>query len=314
MVTFIRLICRFTWRPKCFRFWVFVVLAASSSFAEGQSSLESIRRDVQKKDRFAIPLKPTVHCKAKENKRDRGRYSYFDTQDEIDDKDEANELESEVVTFGAMAVGAVATSPFWAPAIMTREPGSNGGRFLSYPYKNRANGNYDYTPPTVSRHHWFSRFRIDYADTFDDVQSFGGQILLDTKDRYGFDTEFRRLEDPSQSLGSDHFWTGDANLLIRFGINDHVQFRAGPGINWLRNSAGSDFGYNLTYAFDWYIADPWIFSFEFDWGEIGHSHLDHLRLQVGWQYKHVESFVGYDYFSLGSTDLHSGIVGLRFWF
>lgn len=286
----------------------------SQQWAAGQSPLESMSQDVQQKDRFRPTPKKLRQPRSECDRHHRD--SYFDSRqnDRCEEDEPFAELQSDMVTLGASAVGAVATSPFWAPVVMTKEPGSDAGRFLSYPYKNDANGNYEYHLPTRSRHHWFTRLRLDYVDTFDDVESFGGQFMLDTSTRFGFDTEVRRLADTQQFAAGDHFWTGDANLLFRFAINDHVQFRAGPGFNWLRNSAGSDYGYNLTYGFDWYIADPWILSFEYDWGEIGHSHLDHLRLQIGWQYKHVETFVGYDYFSLGATDLHGAVAGLRFWF
>ena len=58
------------------------------------------------------------------------------------------------------------------------------------------------------RYTWLLRSRFEYADNFDSIQHYGGQVLWDTALRIGLDSEFNYRR---ETLGAayDSLWTGD---------------------------------------------------------------------------------------------------------
>ena len=90
--------------------------------------------------------------------------------------------------------------------------------------------------------------------------------------------------------------------------------RIGAGFNWLADSWGSDFGFNLTSGFDAKLTERVILGGEVDLGNLGHSDYLHAQLSLGYRLENVELVVGYDHTNMGSVDLDSPFAGLRFRF
>ncbi|MBM82299.1 MAG: hypothetical protein CMJ78_17165 [Planctomycetaceae bacterium] len=103
-------------------------------------------------------------------------------------------------------------------------------------------------------------------------------------------------------------------MVFRFAQSETVQFRTGLGFNWLEDDGHTDAGFNFTYGVDIYPSRPWVFSTTLDLGALGHSGLVHSRTTVGFQWKRLEVFTGYDFFKVGSAEIDGLISGLQIWF
>jgi hypothetical protein len=214
-----------------------------------------------------------------------------------------------------LGVGVIAAaSPFWGPVFLVADDYSCQGYFPVHPYEEHLPGYMMIEPVVpVTYYTWATRVSAEYAGDFDSQTRLGGHILAETTFRLGIDTEFnhRREELP---VGHDSLWTGDANLVFRFAQSEHWQFRSGLGFNWMDDGADSDFGWNFTYGADWYPAEPFIFSATLDWGQLGSSHVLHLRGTVGLEFHSVELYTGYDYYDVADHQYNGFIGGVRIWF
>ncbi|HUT89844.1 MAG TPA: hypothetical protein VMY37_10125 [Thermoguttaceae bacterium] len=224
------------------------------------------------------------------------------------------------------------TSPFWGPhAILEDE-------FLSYEYFPRFP--YDQVPgymmcspcdslepdpacevdplrsegwPTRPRT-WAARFRMEYADEFNDLQRIGGHLLLETRSRFGLDTETSYLEEELPDGTQDALWLGDCNVVYRFAQGEYAQFRAGVGFNWLDDPEETDFGFNFTYGADLFPRRPWVLSATIDWGTLGEAELFRFRTTGGVVVHGVELYTGYEYLDIDSTQMNGIMGGVRIWF
>lgn len=160
---------------------------------------------------------------------------------------------------------------------------------------------------------WSGRFLAESGTDFGDLQKHGGRLRLDTRSRWGLDTEwnFRR---ESLSSGHDTLWNGDANIVYRFAQSQRAAFYTGLGVNWLADRHAADAGFNFTYGADFYPANPWVISGSIDLGSLGHTSLFHGRATVGVMLNRLEVFTGYDYLKLGSTSLPSFVAGVQLHF
>lgn len=212
---------------------------------------------------------------------------------------------------GALMMGL--SSPFWIPRSMVGDDSFDNGYFLRYPYLHKQNAaidEYGYSPG-INRH-LMVRTRGEYANNFDSISKVGGSVLFDTSSRWGLDSEFNYRRENSQLL-KDDLWTGDANVVFRFAQSEQVQMRTGIGCNWLSDRTKSDCGFNFTYGGDWFPAKPIIVSHEIDWGKLGHASLFHGRVTLGANYHRFEPYIGYEYFSVGKSDINSLVFGTRLW-
>jgi hypothetical protein len=161
---------------------------------------------------------------------------------------------------------------------------------------------------------WGGQFRAEYADEFDHLTGVGGQLILETTSRWGFDTKFRCLTEPQPGANDDHLNIGDCNLIYRFAQSPRVAMRMGVGANWLNDSTRTDLGFNFTYGGDFFPRKPWVVSTAIDWGTLGHAGLFRFRTTAGLIINRFESYVGYEYMDIGTTQGNSLIGGVRVWF
>ena len=175
------------------------------------------------------------------------------------------------------------------------------GKFAAYPYENDEPGYMVLPAGRDDTKFWSLRTRGEYADNFDGLQHFGGQVLWESAIRLGVDSTFDYRREASGQTLHDSLWMGDANVVFRFAQSEQLTMRTGLGMNWLADSNDSDFGFNFTYSGDWFPVQPWIFSSELDWGRLGNAGLIHVRTTAGVNYHHCEIYGGYDFTRIGSA-------------
>jgi hypothetical protein len=205
-----------------------------------------------------------------------------DSPRESDDPFADDDFEDDGSLF-CLALGAVA-APIWCPRLLIGDTTLDPGYFLRYPFRRGHPGFVsEYEHEDTRDRYWVARSRLEYASNFDSVYQLGGQVLLDTAIRFGFDTEARRLHEPLPGE-DDSLWMGDTNLVYRFAQSERVQMRTGAGMNWFVDQTDDAFGFNFTYSGDFFPCDPWIVSTELDLGWLGESRLVHGRTTLGWHY------------------------------
>ncbi len=226
---------------------------------------------------------------------------------------DAAEDESSLSGFFGGALFSGLSSPFWGPRAMIGDETSAPGYFLRYPYLHDRDGALEHhrLSQGASRT-WMLRTRGEYVDDFHSLSKIGGGIQFDTASRWGLDSEFNYRRE-LLPLRHDSLWTGDLNLVYRFAQSEQLQMRTGVGCNWLADQIDSDWGFNFTYAGDWFPSEPVIISHEIDWGKLGHATLFHARVTAGVNYHRLEVYTGYDYFDVGSSKFDGLIGGVRLW-
>jgi hypothetical protein len=165
-----------------------------------------------------------------------------------------------------------------------------------------------------SARRWGGQFRADYANEFDNLTGIGGQLILETTSRWGVDTSAQYLRERIPGDGLDHLMLGDCNLVYRFAQSPRAQMRMGLGANWLNDSTRTDLGCNFTYGGDFFPCKPWVLSSAIDWGTLGHAGLFRFRTTAGVIFNRFESYVGYEYLDVGTTQGNFLIGGVRVWF
>ena len=210
---------------------------------------------------------------------------------------------------GSAALWALST-PFTVPAGMLGDDYSTTAQYPDYPYADGLPGSM--IKAVISdreAHDWTGTAQLFNVYETKNIDRFGGRLVLESASRFGIDTETNYWAE-SGSIGTDHLWTGDANVVFRFAESEHTQFRAGLGVNWLTDHAGTEAGFNFTYGADWFPRKPWTVSTVFDMGTIGGGSLFHNRTTAGVMLGPVEAFAGYDFFQIGSIHFHGPVAGL----
>lgn len=165
-----------------------------------------------------------------------------------------------------------------------------------------------------SARRWAGQFRADYADEFNRLTSIGGQLILETTSRWGIDASAQHLRERLPGDNFDHLTLGDCNLVYRFAQSPRAQMRMGLGANWLNDSSRTDLGFNFTYGGDFFPRKPWVLSSAIDWGTLGHAGLFRFRTTAGVILDRFETYVGYEYLDIGTTQGNFVIGGIRVWF
>jgi hypothetical protein len=282
--------------------------------AAAADSLSQLRSDVRAPD---PPLSREDKSHDDEDCRPKS-YSDDDPCDGIDDDEDS--LWGELLAPLAIAAGAVGTSPFWGPPLMIGDGYHHPGYFPEYPYQyERGYMMVDYVDlydgaDVREKYPWAWRARPDYGTNFSGLQWIGGNVLFETTPRIGAETDFRFLTEELPFGGHDDLWLGDANLFWRFAQSDQTQMRAGVGFNWLSDREHSDFGFNATYAIDWYPIQPVVISAEMDLGNLNEAWLFHIRTSAGVTWHGMEAFVGYDLYDIDHFQAQGLVAGMRLWF
>lgn len=215
-------------------------------------------------------------------------------------------------TVQLLAVGVLlaVTSPFTVPVALLEDDYSTTARFPDWPYVDDLPGSLvKATEYDGSTHDWTGTLQAFSIQETDNIDRYGGRLVLESASRFGIDTESNYWVEPG-STGTNHLWTGDANLVFRFAESERVQFRAGVGVNWLADHGAAEAGFNFTYGFDWFPRKPWTVSTVFDIGRVGGGSLFHNRTTAGVMLGPVEAFAGYDFFQIGSINFQGPVAGL----
>ena len=206
------------------------------------------------------------------------------------------------------------SAPWWLPHYALRDDFLNWTDDPTAPY---AEGHDGYLvindPDTLDTRWWAARISTEYGTNFGSLSRIGTRLIFDTSTRFGFDTEWNQWIEATP-LGNDSLATGDFNLVYRFAQSERVQFYSGAGVNWLADSARSDFGFNLTYGVEAFPTDPLVLAATIDLGSLGDAVFFHFRSTAGVMVGPGELFTGYDYQRIGNVNLQGLLLGIRFWF
>ncbi len=216
-----------------------------------------------------------------------------------------------VVGAGVVA-GTAVTAPIWVPITVLGDGEKRTAYFPSYPYED-SSGHLMFDNWANNPRPWSVRFDIDYTNSFDRIDSFGGHFLLDTSSRAGLNAAVSQLEERLPT-GRDQLWLGDVNAVLRFAQSEWAEFRTGFGVNWLADSREANFGFNFNYEADIFPRKPWVISSTIDAGTLGFAALFRFRSTVGVVVRNVEVYTGYEYLDIERTHTNSLVAGLRFWF
>ncbi len=211
---------------------------------------------------------------------------------------------------------AALTLPITGPIHTAQDQHSIAWYFSDYPYQQGIDGNMAIDPRIgeTLANAWSFQIRSEYANDFDGLSRIGTRFLVDSTCRLGIDAEVNQWHEQLSGDQFDELWTGDTNLVYRFAQTDWMQMRVGPGVNWLADEIGTEFGFNLTYQGDFFPVRPWVVSLELDLGTLAGETLIHGRVTTGLHWKHVEVFTGFDYYQVDHTNLNGLLGGLRIWF
>ena len=213
-----------------------------------------------------------------------------------------------------VVIGTGLTAPFWGPVAILDDDYDVPGYFPTYPYKGQLEGHMMFHPWLPEEPFpWSSRASVEYADSFNDVANVNTKLLFESTKRWGIDSEIGYRTEKLQSGFKDDLFVGDLNVVYRFAQSEHWQFRSGVGVNWLTDDIDSNFGFNFTYAVDYFPRSPWVFSSELDWGKLGNSSLIHLRSTAGVLFHGGEVYIGVDLYDVGASDTTTMISGVRVW-
>lgn len=239
------------------------------------------------------------------------RKSSRDDHRYCDDDDDDNVLMAGFNDLTGQVLMAALSSPFAIPRAAVADADLHAIEFPAFPYaEDRQSPLGDFFSDGEPAD-WQTVLRGQYGDDFDGLSHASGRLLLDSWTRFGIDTEFFYRHEDLPVGGSDQLWTGDANIVYTFAKGELGQFRTGFGVNWLAGVGQSDAGFNFTYGGELNPAEPFVITGDIDWGRIGDASLFHGRATIGITRGGWGLFTGYDYFSIGKTDLHSWINGVE---
>lgn len=282
--------------------WTLVAMFALivlPNLGSAQGTLDSVRRDVRQSAPREAPSRPAY---------------------ELSDDEDEDSLGS---VFGEL-LGQLLLLPF--QAVYEHNAELPPMSFLDYPYQGKFPGylsksllsSEEYSNTWKDRIHqspWFGRISIDDGFDFNNrVSRSTGSILLDTSDRWGFQTTWSVLAERQPCGCIDTLGLGSTNITYRYLESRRLMLRAGLGANTLIDRQGDNWGFNFHLDSDWFLKRPFIASSVFDVGTLGSSTLMHVRGTVGVNYRGWEMFGGYDWLRIGSTDIHGPLVGIRLWF
>jgi hypothetical protein len=320
-----------------------ILLSTLPSSARAEGDLDTIRSDVR-----TSPPSDSSSSAPVTTDRPSTREDHCDSAG----REQLDKLEGNAIFAGVMIGAYVVSSPLWLPRVIMQD-NSDEAFFSRFPYDNvsgylksdawlssfstdkllsgataggsspnATDADPTKTPsgplvtisadPTARR--WGGQFQADYADEFDALTGIGGQLILESTSRFGFDASAQYLRQHMPGGDYDHLTVGDCNLIYRFAQGPQAQMRVGLGANWLNDSKQTDLGFNFTYGGDFFPQKPWVISSAIDWGTLGRAGLFRFRTTAGVIFNRFESYLGYEYLDIGTTQANFLIGGLRVWF
>lgn len=203
--------------------------------------------------------------------------------------------------------------PIELPRALLGDDGRGGARFRPSP-GDGGSGYWMSADSDAAGARWSFRPRVELGTDFDDVERLGLSLVAEHASRLGFDATWSRFDEELANGDTDELELGDANLVYRFAQAPSAAWRAGVGLNWLDDAAGTDLGVNFTYAADFLPSERTTLGFETDFGSLGDAGLFHARISAGWLLGPVELCASWDGWRIGGADLSSFALGLRGWF
>jgi hypothetical protein len=279
-----------------------LALAPFSGVVRAEDPLSQLREEVRTEE----PPAPS------RDRADDRRATSYNPSSDPSNPDTSNDWSGVLLpAIGVAGIGA--SAPFWGPPALIGDSHLVDGYFPRYPYKQR--GGYMWIGDPVPDVYVVGvRARSDFGTNFGRFDWVGGNLLIESTARLGVETDFRVLQENGPGATFDSLTLGDANLFYRFAQSNQFQGRAGLGFNYLVDRTDSNFGFNFTYAADWYPVKPVIVSAEMDLGWLGIESLFHFRVTEGVNWKYGEAFVGYDYYDVGNFQVGGMVAGVRLWF
>jgi hypothetical protein len=274
-----------------------VLIALAPSIVRAEGWLETIRQDVRSPE--PAPASPQPEQRKGHNRH----------HDRDHDDDSSWHFYGDVP--GWLLVYGI-TSPLWVPLTALGDDWDRELLFQRFPYDQAPGYMDDLLWPGADR--WSARLSVEYGGDLDDRGKVGGRLLVSTTPRWGADVQMERLYEQLPGGSHDDLWLGDGNLVFRFAQSQFMLWRAGVGINWLDDPAGSEAGFNFTYGADWFPARPWVLSATLDWGTLGRAELFRFNGTAGVLINRVETYVGYEYLDIDRTHINSLLAGVRIWF
>jgi hypothetical protein len=169
-------------------------------------------------------------------------------------------------------------------------------------------------PPLPFQKTWAAQVQVDYFDNFDRLNGVSGNLIFETASRWGVKVSAHAFHEDLPNDRFDRLTIGDANIVYRFAQHPRGQMRMGIGLNWLNDPRQTDLGFNFTYGGDFFPCKPLVISAEIDGGTIGRAGLFRFRTTTGVIWRSLETYVGYEYSDIGSTQNNFFISGVRVWF
>ncbi len=219
-------------------------------------------------------------------------------------------------------LGYLLLSAFLGPHAVLEEDAPPVLYFPGHPYPDACSGYMlaqaplgpDLCNPAFRLYSLAGQFSVENGNDFSGMNRVNGRLLIETASRFGVQTSWNYFQEQLPHGRADQLVLGDANLVYRFAQSEHVLMRTGVGFRTLLDRDASDFGFNFTYGGDIFPVKPLIVSAVVDLGNVGSAFVAHCRATAGIIYRRWELFTGYDYFRVGSVNLHGPLLGVRVWF
>jgi hypothetical protein len=317
-------------------FWAafaFLINCASTQVFSADGELQTIREDVRgiytTNDNTNLTNSTSTTTPAQQTTND--YEARYEKSKHLNNQSSINNLETYSFPYFLIAAGYTAIAPYSVPRMCLRDDSSQKAFFTRHPYQfengyllsekdaappeeNCNAPGYMYLLPTSFHKNWGCQIRADYIDNFDRLNGVSGQVILETTSRWGVQSSVHAFTEDLKNSHDDRLALGDCNLVYRFAQHQRGQMRLGIGANWLNDPIQTDLGFNFTYGGDFFPRKPWVISANIDWGTLGHAGLFRFRTSTGIIIRGFETYVGYEYSDIGSTQDNFLVSGIRIWF
>jgi hypothetical protein len=162
-------------------------------------------------------------------------------------------------------------------------------------------------PRETSRQVW-----VDYGTNFDDIHSVGTALRMAHK-RVGFDMRWRNYFEDLGPDGTDELGLGGVGGFFQFGQSERRVMRVGIGVPMMAYENDFDAGITFATGIDLFPTEPWIMSFDAEFGKLGSASFTRLRPTLGFTYKRTEFLTGVEYVKIEDVDFTNMIFGVRVW-
>ncbi len=163
---------------------------------------------------------------------------------------------------------------------------------------------------------WSFRLSVENGTNFDDINRFAGTLQVETRLGLGLWTNWNYLYEDLGHGYYDDLVLGNITLTWRFLESRRLIMRWGVGA-WIATDTWGGFheaGVNVHLSADYFPVRPFVLSGVLEVGSLGDTNIAHARFTAGVLWRGVEFYGGYDFMHIGDTDLHTPMVGVRFWF